>query len=536
MTENRTFVRKVIYLCAIAVLLIPLYQLGHPATAKKPGGLLARQRAQYRIAQTSLGEIDPASETAKLAALGMRGVAGNMLWMKAIEYTKKKNWEAVSATLNTIVKVQPNFSSVWEFQSHNLSYNMSVQFDDYRHRYMWVKRGLEFSLKGTKLNRNEPRLIRWNGWVTGQKFGRADERVQFRKLYSDDVDFHDFVDQQQIIFIDNARRSYDQKPDNWLVARLWYLLAEEVVASGEPVRGKRRTPVLFYSDAPMSLINFASTIQKEGYFEAGHHAWIEADGEWAEFSQREIPTSYGISIQLGEGERIAEETAALVKQLEDEIAPGVRDKIFDERIEALTDNERRVLEMAASERTDADYALYSQAKNKTEVTHADIASRVTAKNRAKAQRISKRIDENLLLARRIKSQRGIVNFDYWRARCETEKTEQALIARKTLYEADEMYRRVELEQARKAYERSWKLFAELFKDRETLVLDPTASGVVDPMKRYIKLLGNLGVEPIPPADFPLMSVIQTHREDFPNLEEHQATPELAPEPASQPGA
>src|SRR5262245_40006492 len=135
MNFNPSFIRKIVYLCAIAALLFPLFMLGQPRTIKQPGGVLARLRDQYDLSQAELGEIDPAGESMKLATLGMRGVAAAILWNKSIDYKRKKDWDKLSATLNQITKLQPNYTAVWENQAHNLSYNVSAEFDDYRYRY-----------------------------------------------------------------------------------------------------------------------------------------------------------------------------------------------------------------------------------------------------------------------------------------------------------------------------------------------------------------------------------------------------------------
>ena len=149
MNNNSSLNRKIIYLVLMAVALVPLYLLSAPSflseEGKSPGGVLTRLRAPeseggYGLAQSSLGEIDPASESMKLATLGMRGVAANLLWERANTYKKKEEWDNLRATLNQIAKLQPNFISVWQFQAWNLSYNVSVEFDNYEHRYHWVKK------------------------------------------------------------------------------------------------------------------------------------------------------------------------------------------------------------------------------------------------------------------------------------------------------------------------------------------------------------------------------------------------------------
>ena len=152
MSSRSSFVRKIFYLIAIAVLLMPLFWLSQPATNAvkgvqgSPGGMLAQLRDDpvHTLSQAQLGQIDPTSVTIKLATLGMRGVAANILWEKANDFKMKKDWTNLAATLNQITKVQPNFVNVWINQAWNLSYNISVQFDDYRERYRWVIKGFDF--------------------------------------------------------------------------------------------------------------------------------------------------------------------------------------------------------------------------------------------------------------------------------------------------------------------------------------------------------------------------------------------------------
>src|SRR5688572_16069757 len=135
--QNPSFVRKVVYLAAIAILLLPIAYLSQPATITRgeggtsgsAGGKLAKLRVEYNLSQAELGEIDPASETMKLATLGLRGVAVNALWISALHYQKTKDFNNLELTVKQIIRLQPNFLKVWDFQAHNLSYNTSVEFD-----------------------------------------------------------------------------------------------------------------------------------------------------------------------------------------------------------------------------------------------------------------------------------------------------------------------------------------------------------------------------------------------------------------------
>ena len=100
---NQSFVRKVIYIVIIAVLLIPLAMISRPeVVGKDEGGILSKMRRDKKLTQAELTKIDPASETMKLASLGLRGVAVNMLWMQATEHKKKENYEQLASTLQAL--------------------------------------------------------------------------------------------------------------------------------------------------------------------------------------------------------------------------------------------------------------------------------------------------------------------------------------------------------------------------------------------------------------------------------------------------
>ena len=231
MISNPSFQRKILYGVLIAGLLVPLYLISRPTMREADGrmvegGILSRMRVENGLSQADLGEIDPTSETMKLATLGMKGIAANLLWGRANRYKRDHDYDNLTATLNQISKLQPNFISVWQFQGWNLAYNVSVEFDDYRSRYYWVKRGVDFLREGTRYNPEEPVLFWEVGWTFGHKLGKADEYVQYRRLFREDEDYHN--DLQADIPIDNTRGPSGQ-PDNWLAGREWFRRAEQIV-------------------------------------------------------------------------------------------------------------------------------------------------------------------------------------------------------------------------------------------------------------------------------------------------------------------
>ncbi len=501
MSHDQSFRRKIIYIGTIVLLLFPLFWIGQPKTLSSPGGILARLRHDNNLSQAQLGDIDPASESMKLATLGLRGVAANILWEKAHVYKKKEDWVNLSATLNQITKLQPNFITVWEFQAHNLSYNISAEFDDYRHRYHWVKKGISFLADGIHFNRDNPRLLHNAGWITGQKMGRADEHVQFREIYRGDTDFHDELALE--IPVADAT-GYDGNPDTWLTSRLWYLRAQR---SDVPLKGK--SPLIFYADAPMSLVNYSSTIEEEGILgEAARIAWRDAKKAWAEYGQRPIPTSWGHNVRLGGYNAINDEIEQLGVDL-DELAPGVKDQLYQERFDQLTDVQRAALDLTEQELTEENYKDHFAARDAVKVTHEEIAEGAPRQNRDKAMALVTRLLDAEMMSHRTAHYRGIINYEYWETRCAAEQTQTAINARKFIYDARQSQQQAALEDARDLYEKGWVEWRKIFDEYPRLMDDVAADDLFKSVRRYDRLLQQLDEEI--PADFPLVDFVQIRR-------------------------
>lgn len=533
MIKQASFQRKVIYLVAMIPIFAALAFLGLPATGKvedanfRAGGKLARLRSANDLSQANLGEIDPAGETMKLATLGLRPVAANILWEKANHFKLTESWDALSATLNQITKLEPNFVTVWEFQAHNLSYNVSVEFDDYRQRYHWVKKGVEFLLVGTQYNKKEPKLP-WNlGWFTGQKIGRADEKVQFRRMFKVDTEFHDQLGRQVAVQGSDALGADNLHPDNWRVARLFYLISLDLTDARNErnanlelwrqTRGqlggqiaaetaKGRSPLISQADPHMSLINYASTIQEEGRVgEVAQIAWQRATKEWTEFGRHPIRTTFGHSIQLDSAEQHQAEIDRLIEEL-DTLAPGVRQQLHEQKLATLTADERKAFDLKDGEFTPGNTDAYNSARRKATPTHDEVVERANKTQLGKAHRLGAQIKELELLVRHIQHYRSIVNFEYWKTRCAAESSDDAVAARKHLYDAQELYKQADLPGAKQEFEAAWEKWWQVLQDYPLLLSGITVSELKEPFRRYRVLLEQLGEEF--PTDFKLKQVVE----------------------------
>lgn len=500
MNRRQPFVRKIVYLAIIAGLLLPLASLGKPSTSdatgrfQTPGGMLAQLRDKHHLGQANLGEIDPSSEAIKLATLGMRGVAVNVLWTKVNHYRKVEDWTSMSATLEQIKKLQPNFITAWRYQAWNLSYNISVEFDDYRDRYYWVIRGIDFLREGTQYNEREPILLWDMGHFISQKIGRSDEKRLFRKLFVEDDDFH-------------GNRPFGER-DNWLVGRDKFLEAERAIADGKRMKGQ--SPLIYLSNAPLCLIYYATALEEEGKFdEATRNAWKQAAISWQAYGEHPITGTDGQPHRLTDLEMHTDKWRKLREQILELAGPDATAKVVARKREELTPAMREALDTEQPKRSMKQHELAYSAQMALAVSPAELALEAPAENLEEAKRLAAQADEVLAAVQYVDTSRNIVNYTYWLARCHAESTDDALLARKSLYEADRAFRDVEFERALELYEQGFKAWRLVLDAYPALVHDSViGEDLVRNIKRYRRCRKELKLDPV--QDFILHDVVKEH--------------------------
>lgn len=524
MTERSSFYHKLAYLAGIVVLAFPIVWLSVPATTSKAGGKLAQLRTEYKLSQSNIGEIDPASETIKLATLGLRGVAVNLLWEKANDYKKKEDWTNLTATLEQLAKLQPNFVTFWKFQAWNLTYNVSVEFDDYHDRYYYVRRGIEFLQEGVKYNVGNPQLLWDMGWFIGQKIGRADEHVQYRRLFKDDTEFH------------SPDRTPDER-DNWLVGKEWYLKAIDSVDNQGHSLG-RKSPRDFYSSPAKSQMNYAEAIEEDGFWEKARRAWIKAAEEWRQFGNVFIEHSTGVRLQLGSQKRLEKEVADLRAKLES-LAPGTRAKLTEEKRAPLSPEDRAILDLPRDKLTMEQMQKRYNLDPKVDVTDRDVAERIAKDQPAKknqALQVASDIERQDRQLQFTISYKRDANYDYWQTRADFEQTPNAIDARKLMFEGRQKFRAADLPAAKKAYEDGFVKWRALINEFPAIMDEEATTGgdLIDFIKRYRTVLDQLD-EKIP-ENFPLWEVIEKFDKESDFATELKERHEKQGKGTAQPGA
>lgn len=498
MNRSTALGRKLIYLVVLVAMMIPLYLLGQPAGGKGDlGGRLSVMRHQYNIAESDLGEISPASETMKLASLGLRGVAATLLWNKAHEYRVLHEWDRLKATLNNIALLQPHFDKVWEHQAHNLAYNVSTEFDDYRQRYEMVREGTEFLTRGVRQNTHAPRLIWYTGWFYGQKMGMSDEKTQFRRLFADDEVLHESLLEQNIAVDSPEARGPLGKPDNWLVGRLWLNHGYDLVDSGIKIR--RQTPLNFYETGPKWRFKHAEAIESEGILdESAQNAWQMAGEDWFVFGNRSIPTTSPFTIKLDlldELKRQREERLEEFRGMTKEIYDEERQKLYDK----LPIRIKGILNAEESELTRSERDLLPSIRKGLIPDLPSIAKRSKPEVRLQAVSLVGQIEDLDARIQKTEGYRTQINYPYWKALAQAEQEERTVNARRLIYEAEKANDDAELDKAIELYEEAFAIWEQIFDDYPILTIDDTAEDLFDSIRRYMVAIDSQVV----PDDFPL---------------------------------
>jgi len=106
-------------------------------------------------------------------ALGaFRGLAADILWMRASELQDRGQYFELVQLADWITKLQPRFASIWAFHAWNLAYNVSVMLPNPHDRWRWVRHGISLLRdQGMVYNPGSAMLHRELAWMFHHKIG-----------------------------------------------------------------------------------------------------------------------------------------------------------------------------------------------------------------------------------------------------------------------------------------------------------------------------------------------------------------------------
>jgi len=135
---------------------------------------ISQQRDDLQLVMSIEGtEGMPPHVALTTAALGtFRGLATDILWMRADELQNLGQYFEAQTLAEWITTLQPHFPNIWSFQAINMAYNITPTANDAMERWSWVSRGMELlRQRGIPLNPNAPKLYEELGWILLDKIG-----------------------------------------------------------------------------------------------------------------------------------------------------------------------------------------------------------------------------------------------------------------------------------------------------------------------------------------------------------------------------
>ena len=135
----------------------------------------------------------------------------------------------------------------------------------------------------------------------------------------------------------------------------------------------------------------------------------------------------------------------------------------------------------------------------------DVAQAMPKELRAKALNLARRASETAEIADHTASYCDIVNYAYWKTRCEVESKKTTADARRFMMLGDQEGEKGNPEEAKEQYELAWDEWAKIFEQYPQLVDDDMAEDLKEVILRYKLVLDQLDEEF--PKDFKLQMLM-----------------------------
>jgi hypothetical protein len=233
---------------------------------------------------------------------------GPALQGKDLKQSDKQSRDEVSARnqedyrlYKRMVKAKPQDVQAWRLLGWHAAYNLSVDFDDIKDRYGYVKQGIEHLVEGLTHNPTNAALYWDIGFYLRDRIGRGENRVPIRELFRKDKEFHQLL-ARQVDFKGVAGPG--GLPDNFLVAQRWFEKTLEVIKKqGLPPDLLKFNTLILNSYPAMCQRAYARAIEDEGHFgETAADAWKQALKMWEILGEQEFVAENGTKYLLKNNE------------------------------------------------------------------------------------------------------------------------------------------------------------------------------------------------------------------------------------------
>jgi hypothetical protein len=210
--------------------------------------------------------------------------------------------------------------------------------------------------------------------------------------------------------------------------------------------------------------------------------------EWAQFGSRSLyQFGQGRDVTLLGIKEINSELAEKKAQF-DEISKEARPAAIADLRKEIDAEDLKVYDLPESERTQENYALYTSVMNRLTPTFQQIAAKLPPEQQAKLVKIATEMSTSEEFLKQVKSYRSQVNYDYWELRAKLEQKDEAIKARRLVYDADKLIDEADVKGAVDLYDEAWVYWDWIFNRYPSMMVEEMGDDVQRALARYGKLV------------------------------------------------
>lgn len=140
--------------------------------------VLARMREALVPNRDVYGALKPGEFAGTLMLGGFRGLACDLLWLRAQQAKDHGRFYESVALADSISKIQPRFEQIWEYMAWDMAYNIAHEVEDEAGQWAWFLAGLEVNVRGALRNPQGERLVRHLAWMFHHKGDEFRTRIE----------------------------------------------------------------------------------------------------------------------------------------------------------------------------------------------------------------------------------------------------------------------------------------------------------------------------------------------------------------------
>ncbi len=140
--------------------------------------LVTPQREKFTPLQDVYDTLTPGEFAGTLMLGGFRGLACDLLWLRADRAKEAGRLYESMALSQAIAKIQPRFERAWEYMAWDQAYNLSHEVNDAEAKWSWIKAGIETNKTGLERNPQSEKLLRFLAWIFHHKGDLFHDQVE----------------------------------------------------------------------------------------------------------------------------------------------------------------------------------------------------------------------------------------------------------------------------------------------------------------------------------------------------------------------